>query len=579
MNKYYGYDNLDLWKTETWAEKVAPLSHLIEYIQETNEVKESDYVPTFEYEGDLHDHPLYRPKTHGFDDPGVIEELNKKGLTYLATGQGGKAGKECCWFCVCPTEAIENWNKLPVFLAFECEDEDDARWTMRALKRYTKHIDEIAEKRDFLLVVLVNQFPVYDKIYFNIMQEFSVLFPCDISRMYLDVSRVVEKGKLKDVPGFVYEDEKGNTADPDAAVELFGEMKIPVLNITGRWGNGDSLSRALVVTHRMNDGRFDREWMIHSETGKKMANDMLYEYHHDSVESPAFQKEMEEKGFVYEVCRTPQGDRYIWAIPRQAVEEQTVLPVVLFVQEVYEGNEHLAVTAHSYGGQYVENAAQGEFALCIFALEDIESNDRIIDCIKKDAERYPLDLSRVYLTGHSHDGYFSFAMADRNPDFVAAIAVLGMGLVSGGMNAGKEYERDYNIRTRDMPAICVTGLCESGFPKTEEEKQKEWLPSWKQVFRNYHITKSDEEILAAFDSEDHAQRVTCLAGDRFQTLWMDGFEHYIVDFKNDAGKYHLRIVRDQNMPHTITPFMCNIAWDFLRRFRRNPETHEIEELF
>ena len=580
MNRYYSYPNIELWQTELWADRVASVSHLIEYIQETNEIKPSDYVPSYEITEDLRKHPLYREKTHGIDDPAVLKKLDEMGLNYLATGQGGTADKECCWFCICPKEAIENWTKLPVYLAFEREDESDPRWTMRAVMRYWKNIEDLRKNRDYIIVVLVNQFPTYDKIYFNIMQEFSVLFPCDINRMYLDVSRVVSKGRLADVPGFVYTDAQGKLADPDQAVERFTALQIPVLNLVGRWGNGDSLERALVMTHRMNDGKFDREWLVHSGVGRRMAQDMLYEYRYQTVEDPAFQKEMEDKGLFYKVCYNRYQDRYIWAIPRQAMEEGKKLPVVLLIQEVYGGNEHLAVTAHSYCAEWLEIAAQGECALMIFALEDIVSNDRAIEMIKADAEKYPLDLERVYVTGHSHDGYFSYAMANRNPDFFAAMGVHGMNTCPFGMNEKPDYTQKHNIFNYDIPEVNITGLWESRFPVDEADKRTRYVDLWKHVFMNHHIpNKTTEDILAAFESDDYTEHTTCIAGDRFRTLWLDGIEYYIVDFDNEQGRNHLRVIRMQNMPHTFTPMMCTLTWDFVRRFKRDAKTHEIIELF
>ncbi|MCC8100963.1 MAG: hypothetical protein LIP11_01425 [Clostridiales bacterium] len=590
MNKYYSYPNIDLWKTENWTDKVAPLSHLIEYMQEISTIEPSDYVPSYEFtEGRLHEHPLFREKTHGIDDPAVVKEINDMGLVYNCTGQGwklvddphrGKVKFERCWFLTAPQEAVENWTKLPTYIAFDCEDEFDPRWTMRAVKRFWDLIELQAKKRDFIIAVLVSETPVYDKIYFNIMQEFSVLYPCDIEHFYLDVSKALEKGPLKNVPGFVWEDSNGTAGDPDQAIEYFSDFQLPVLNITGRWGNGDSLERGLVVTFQMNEGRFDREWLIHSEVGKRMAQDMLYEYKYNTVLDPALRKEMEEKGFIFEIKYNRFGDRYLMLLPRQAVEEKKQLPLVLILQEVYGGNEHLAISAFSYCGEWLEIAAQGECALMIYVLEDIESNDRAVEMVRQEAGNYPIDLSRVYVTGHSHDGYFTYAFVNRNPDFVTAIAVLGMGVCPAGMNAAPDYSAVHNIANYDIPLVNIMGLCESNFPVDEEDKKTRWVDTWKQVFRNFHIpNKTTEDILAAFESEDYTQRTTCLAGDRFQTLWADGVEHYIVDFMNEEGKNHLRVIRQQNMPHTITPFMCNLSWDFLRRFRRDPETKKIVELY
>lgn len=582
MNKYYSYPNIEYWKTENWADKMAPLHRLIEYIMETNKILPSDYQPSYDDSGDLKKHPLYREKTHGIDDPAVVKDLNDAGLYYLCTGQGGRAPiGERCWFAICPQSAVDNWTKLPCLIDFDREDERDPRWTMRAVKRYQKEIDLLKKNMDFVLIVLIDEDIDYDNIFFNILQEISTLFPCDLDHFYMNVSRVLNQGmQLKEVPGFKWVDLDGNEEDPDEKIEKFSELEIPVLNLKGHWGNGDSLARSLIMIHAMNEGKFNREWLVHSEVGKRMAQDLLIDYNYKFVEDPGLIKEMEERGLVYQVRYTQLGDRYIVAAPRQQVEENTMLPVVLVLQEVYPGNEHLAVTANTYAGEWLEIAAQGECIVIFFVLEDIVSNDRGVDIVKKTAEEFPIDLTRVYVTGHSHDGYFTYAFANRNPDFVTAIATLGMSECPFGMNEKADYTKPHNIRNYDIPEVNITGLWESRFPANEEEKLNVWLPKWKFTLDNFNIPpKSDEEILGAFESKDYVQRTTCMPGDRFSVLWADGIEHYFVDFINKEGKIHFRVIRQQNMPHSINPMMCSLSWDFLRRFRRDPDTKEIIELF
>ena len=582
MNKYYNYPGIELWNDAAWTQKQAPLYHLIEKIMQDGEIRESSYVPSYDYDpaGDLTKHPLYRHKTHGIDDPAVVKELEQKGLTYLCTGQGGNQNQfERCWFCIAPQKAVDDWKKLTMLIAFDRENEHSPLWTMRAVTRYQKYIDMLAASMDFLFVVLVNETPDYDKIYFNILQEISILFPCDITKMYLDVSQITARGKLADVEGFRFVDLFGKESDPDAAVMKFGSLSVPVLNIAGHWGNGDSLGRGLVMHFQMNAGRFDREWLVHSGVGRRMAEGLRIENDYNYVEDPALIAEMEGRGLIYKVCYSGMGDRYIIAAPRQAVEEKEKLPVVLVFQEVYGGNEHLAVTANSYDGEWLDIAAQGECFVIYFVLEDIVSNDRAIDIIRKLSEEYALDLSRVYVTGHSHDGYFSYAFANRNPDFVTAIAPQGMGPCPVGMNEVPDYSGAHRIAEYDIPEISLTGLCESQFPKDEEDKKGRWVDMWKFIMRNFNVPeKSSEQILAAFDSSCYTERTTCIAGDRFETRFADGVEHYIVDFINREGKNHLRIVRSQNMPHTVTPYMIDLSWEFLRRFRRDPETKKIVEI-
>lgn len=581
MNKYYNYPNIDLWKTETWKDKTPPLAKLVLYMQQTNEIVPSDYVPSYPIEGDLKEHPLYRKKTHGIDDPAVLEELHDMGLHYHCTGQGGrKPVGERCWIIIGPQKAVDEWTKLPMLLVFDKQDEFDPRWTMRSVKKYWKYVEDVAKSKDYFLVIKTDVDLDEAMIWINILQEICCLYPIDTKQVHLDVSNIVDHMKLKDVPNYRYISSTGEEKDPDANVESFAAMNVPTINIYGQWNNCDSLHRALVMTHPMNEGRFDREWLVHSEVGKNMAQDMLYEWHYDNVEDPRMKAEMEAKGLVYNIKYDARGDRYIVAFPRQQYEEGTKIPLVLVLQEVYSGNEHLAVTAHSYAAEWLEIAAQGECGVIYYALEDIESNDNAIAIIKKEAEELPIDLSRVYLTGHSHDGYFAYAMANRNPDFVTAIATLGMGLCPEGMNTPPDYSNCHEIMKHDIPTVNVTGLCESGFPEDEADKQNRWIPMWKHIMKNHNIPiKSTEEIEAAFTSSNYVQKTTCMPGDRFHLLWKDGIEFYTVDFLNNKGKNHLRVIRQQNMPHTITPMMCTLSWDFLRRFRRDPETKEIIELF
>ncbi len=581
MNPYYSYPGIELWQTEKWADRKAPLHKLIEYIMEHDTIEESDYVPSYPYrEGEMN--PLFRAKTHGIDDPKAVEELKEAGLHYLCTGQGGGAGgtKERCWICLCPQKNIDEWRRLPVLMVFDREDESTPLWTMRALKRYEKYVEMLKASMDFMLVIFVNEVPDYAGIYFGIMQEFSVLFPSDTDRFYLDVGKALEKTALRDIPGFRMRDPGGNEQDPDGLVESFGSLRVPVLNLKGNWGNGDSLERGLVMTFIMNEGRFDREWLIHSELGRRMVEDMGYEYRYDTVEDPRFLQEMEEKGIRYHIRYNALGERYLVAVPKSALESEEKLPVVLIFQEVYGGNEHLAVSAQSYLAEWIDIAAQGECILVYFVLEDIVSNDRAVDVVKAAAREFPMDLNRLYVTGHSHDGYFTYAFANRNPEFVTAMATMGMGLCPVGMNDLPDYSTTDPIAKYDIPTISLTGLCESSFPVDEEDKRGRWLPMLKQIFRNYRIPmRSDEEILGAFESRNAAERITALPGDHFETLWLAGFENYIVDFTNVDGKNHLRVVRGQNMPHTVTPTMCTLAWSFLRRFAKDPETGKLYERY
>ena len=81
------------------------------------------------------------------------------------------------------------------------------------------------------------------------------------------------------------------------------------------------------------------------------------------------------------------------------------------------------------------------------------------------------------------------------------------------------------------------------------------------------------------NSDNYVERKLGFPADWSECLYLDGFENYIADVKNVDGKFHMRQVAMGNMPHTVTPTMCDITWNFLRRFARNLETGECIELF
>ena len=100
-------------------------------------------------------------------------------------------------------------------------------------------------------------------------------------------------------------------------------------------------------------------------------------------------------------------------------------------------------------------------------MESPRLNDLICDILQDAAKRYPLDLSRVYLTGHSHNGHFVQEFARRHPDVVACIAPLGNS--PGLPNPAVSHEavvvddaRAAQMETMDLPTCIVCGCCEVG---------------------------------------------------------------------------------------------------------------------
>ena len=158
-------------------------------------------------------------------------------------------------------------------------------------------------------------------------------------------------------------------------------------------------------------------------------------------------------------------------------------------------------------------------------------------------------------------------------------------------------ERLEKLKSIDMPLINLSGMTEHTcmYPISEEPKYlrapgkpgtphpftlEERVNSWKlrlAAFKCPPVTT--EDILATRESPNRAVRMTGIPSDRARTEWLDGFELYIVDVKNNAGKYWLRIVAEENMPHNTTPNQQKVSWSFLRRFARDLDSGAVIELF
>lgn len=305
-------------------------------------------------------------------------------------------------------------------------------------------------------------------------------------------------------------------------------------------------------------------------------------------------------GLSLDVHRT-NGERWVTLSPIGIKEAKQKLPLVCVMQEIYEGNEHLAVTAFGYFYELTKIAANGECMLLFFVLEDADSNDLLAQLIDEAAEKYPIDTQRVYVMGHSHDGRFTLEFCARNYRKIAACATLGnfCGLESAKRlgKAGVTDERMEQLRTIELPLANFCGCAEHGgkLPVNVDARTlplrpgqefgrtltlEDRLEAWhRRLYAWNCLPRTDEEILAARESADIVERELGFPVDRSSVRIMDGFRHYIGDLQDQKGHYYLRMVGHENMPHLPTPAMLNLAWEFMSRFARNQETGEIMELY
>lgn len=582
-NQDYWYEGKQLWQDKYWADRISRIDGLVQYLTGNETLNTGGFSePKLNTQAQK---DLYSGKVGAYLLPEFFAHWEEKGLTLHPLDMTEH------WLAAVPGYALPRGElRLPVLAVYLQGDYDHPYWPMDIAVQYEAYLNMAVREGWILLFTLSNRGPDQDRTYVNILQEASALFPCDMKRLYLDVSGI--RGKLPQIPCRI--------PQVQDLVSEVTSLSIPAVPMKGWWEYRGSLGRDLMMADKYSLGIFDREAVLCSETGKKLMEGILLEYRYDTIEDQGFRKHFEQMGLSLTLYRT-RGERWVVLAPRSMAQTREKLPLVCVMQEVYEGNEHLAVTAFGYFYEITKIAANGSCILLFFVLEDADSNDLLAQLIDEAAEKYPIDKRRVYVMGHSHDGRFALEFCARNYRKIAACATLGnfCGLESAKRlgKAGVTDERMEQLRTIQLPLANFCGCAEHGgkLPVNVDAKTlplrpgqefgrtltlEDRLHAWHRRLYAWRCPpRTDGEILAAKHSPDLVERELGFPVDRSSVRFLDGFRHYIGDLRDTDGHYYLRMVGHENMPHLPTPAMLNLAWEFMSRFARNLETGEIEELW
>ena len=592
MNKYYHYPRKELWDDHAWDHRRSQLVPLAAWIGHENIAHHRLKAVPMDHRRTL---GRFDPKANALTDPAAVEAWNQEGLHYHCTSMGRNG-----WVAMIPNAHMDKQgynDKMDTIITLVNADMTDPNWCMYVLETYASELHSAAIGQFAMLFIVSDSFDDENE-YISIIQEAIVIFHLNYERFYLNIESVSAAGmQLKQIDGFYYTAPNGNTPmDPDEAATTLGG--IPVLDASRRWQNKDSLIYKLIRGTGYSNLTYDYDQLIHSAVGKKLAQAMALEYDYDDAEDPTLLAHWDAMGLKCEF-HDKNGEQWITFVPKESLENpDKKLPCVCIFQEVNRFDPHQAVTGFAYFNEYQEIAAQGECMLLYFVLEALDDNDLLHEILKDAQALYPLDSSRIYITGHSHDGRFAAEYMRRHQPEIAAIATLGNepGQLSPEVTSGFFVVTDEQLDIQascDTPLINISGFNErnSQFPLNMDAphvRPGQWVAlntfekratSWQRRLRSARCPmRTLEEIAATRHSEDLAERSIGVPADRTEVLTLDGSENYIADIKNKDGKYHLRMVALGNMPHTVTPAMIQLSWSFLRRFARNLETGEIIEL-
>ena len=575
-NTSYNYDTMYLWDPKTWEPYHSPFSILSQYIEEINHKHYRVQAGIGPY-SDRKD-GWYDGKTYSYFYQDYIERWEKEGLHFHSTEQGS-----VYWDVMLPTEVRDKKEHNPKVLVVLCDvDISDPNWSIHMLLQHEKY-NELAAKHRFVPLYICCDDVNRANVPINIMQEFSVIYNVMMQDLYVDVSPLTELGiSIKDIQGYTYTDRDGNEiSEPDSCIEDF--YGIPALNITGRWQNQMSLLmdiRSPWIQHKL----FDPDKFIHTQAGREMAEELMMEYRYHTADTPGFKENWERMGVEF-ARHDYKGYQWISYVPKAYIgQNQELLPAVLLFQEVTYQDPHQIVAGAATYKNYIELAATGELILLMFALESVEDNDMYIDILDQAEKIYPIDLSRVYVTGQSHNGYFTDEFVRRHHERIAACAPLSnhLGIPEDQWSTSFIKVSDEQIDRccdYEMPTIIVTSTAENRNGKIhcrDDETFEHAAKAYQRRLKaNNCPVKTVEEINAVIESENYIERNIMYPVDRTFFEFRQGTEVFIGEVKNKRGRYFLRFAVLGNQTHFVAPQMPELSWEFMRRFARDLKTGEV----
>ena len=621
MNKYFNYPGKELWDSAAMA--AIPAIPLTTLVSKTNT---ECYTVKAKPEGERKSTGTYhsKPMLYAWDE--FMEYLKENRLTFHTMGLG-----EMSYITICPEEHMkENWrydDPVDTLVVMDHVEITDPNYAMYVMEKRKAYLEMAAEARVILHFGMYKGLDSTGRIFLS-MREGLVIHRYNYRRLYLDVTGLLNAGhKISEAEGL----EIPGFPDPDDAVvrfsgkggnaiTLFEGAEIRAVSISDLWPA--KKRKALLPSHgSFHNMGFDWERHVNSRFGRRKAAAWKFFEEFDSIYDPALKEKLLSIGAVMDIHET-KGEQWITIGPRQTLDEQgrnedrawnqealkirtaserqVKLPVIAYFGEVNAFDPAMSVNTLCDTFSFIELAAEGNFLFLLFALEDADSNDMMADMILEAEKLYPVDPSRVYVTGHSHNGRFTAEFTRRHQKLVAAAAPLGNepGQLAPAWTTGVFMVSDEQLKLQasvDTPIIMINGYNEINCmyplytdapdpnpttPFIALDTKEKRIFSWQRRLISMNCPmKTEEEICATEHSEDHVERKLGIPADRTEVLSIDGVEVYIADIRNNNGDYHFRVCAFENSPHEASPAYADMMWTYLRRFARDQETGETIELF
>lgn len=579
VNKYFTYEDIRVWEDGAWDDVISSVAPLCRWIEGKN--KELGKFMVSPGGEDI------APKGYNFKRISDEERTywESRGMSYYACGLGG--------ISLIPADYRKDETEEPEVILRLVQNRKTSRTRIHDILTYHKELCEMAADERYAVYFAPTDGVDPTDNYTQVLQEIASLSHMRLNKIWLDVSTVYEAGQtLSEIPGFILRDKTGTVVKkPDNCVRKIGAIELPCLDISDIWYERSSQMYCMGHLLRWTNGSMDPDRLVHSSAGKRMAEFMTYEHDFEDARNPELKACWDKYGLDCEFHQH-KYDQWISLVPKGAMEGGEKLPLVVVFQDIPQASVHTPLTAWSQYSGFLTIAGQGDCCLMFFVMEDKEDNEILSELLKEYAKMYPIDLSRVYIVGHSHNGGFASAYIRRHSKEIAAIGTLGnhAGFIPGcemgpETMAVEDDEIEFMAKHMDVPTVNVIGcaehMCQYPLYRAENEKELERrVRNWNRRLKAYNCRENTiEEITACANDKDYVVRTLGFPANWTECLYMDGAENYMADIENREGKRHLRQIAMGNLPHTVSPLMCDLVWSFLKRFAKDTETGECIELY
>ena len=323
---------------------------------------------------------------------------------------------------------------------------------------------------------------------------------------------------------------------------------------------------------------------------------MVKEYH--GKDKPMSWTEYEAKtGYRWEADKYKIQQNYakLWTsfVPMSAFQPENSgrkYPVVFVLHGAQNGTFLLE------GWGFVQEAARREWIVIIPSLE----LDDILEEILNDAKAlYPVDESRVYVSGFSYGGWASNRLGNQRPDLFAAVAPCAMSMDnsrSEGSSDDIEPVPPFDGVSRAaqkgvyMPIINIYGDKDGNrFPffdfksepfgivsMTEPKDLVEGVNHWLRTNGAEELSLDAVMSLKCRDDLSETERAMGIPKEAaiLHSFTADGIRFHTAGFPSRDGVVRVKLIDEANIPHWPTPEMIRQVFEFFSHFSRDTLTLE-----